>query len=332
MDVQYDILGIGNAIVDVIAHADEAFLSRENIRKGSMTLVDEARAQGLFKVMGPATIMSGGSGANTIVGASSFGVRTAYFGKVRNDDTGRLFSHDIRAMGVHFPTDPAKTGASTARCFVIVTPDGERTMSTYLGACQNLTSADMDEKIIEASAFTYLEGYLWDPPAAKEAFLKASGIAHRAGRRVALTLSDSFCVDRYRSEFLALIKSRAVDIVFANQHELKALYQTADFATAVLALREDDLLGIVTCSAEGSLVVTKGSVEAVPAFVVECVIDTTGAGDLFAAGFLSGLAKKKDHVMCARLGALAASEIIQHLGARPSVSLRDLANENGLVL
>ena len=328
--LQYDVLGLGNAIVDVIARADEDFLAREKLNKGGMTLIDEARALGLYEVMGAATVISGGSAANTIVGVSSFGARAAFIGKVRADDPGHAFSHDIRAMGVHFPTAPAKEGPSTARCLVLVTPDGERTMNTYLGACQNLTPDDVDEALVQASAITYLEGYLWDPPAAKQAFLKAAAVAHAAGRRVALTLSDSFCVDRYRDEFLDLIRKKNVDIVFANQHEIQSLYQTSDFETAISALREENLLGVVTCSEHGSLVVTREETHAVAAFPIGRLVDTTGAGDLFAAGFLAGLSRSADHVTCARLGGLAAAEVIQHYGARPEVSLRDLAADCGM--
>jgi sugar/nucleoside kinase (ribokinase family) len=328
--LQYDVLGLGNAIVDVIARTDDDFLARENLNKGGMMLIDEARALSLYEVMGAGTVISGGSAANTIVGVASFGARAAFIGKVRADDPGHAFAHDIRAMGVHFPTAPAKEGPSTARCLVLVTPDGERTMNTYLGACQNLTPDDVDEALVQASAITYLEGYLWDPPAAKQAFLKASAIAHAAGNRVALTLSDSFCVDRYRDEFLDLIRKKTVDIVFANQHELCSLYQTADFETAVTALREENLLGVVTCSEHGSLVVTREETHAIAAFPIGRLVDTTGAGDLFAAGFLAGLSRSADYVTCARLGGLAAAEIIQHFGARPEVSLRDLAADCGM--
>jgi sugar/nucleoside kinase (ribokinase family) len=214
----------------------------------------------------------------------------------------------------------------------MVTPDGERTMSTYLGACQNLTSDDVDPELIRASGITYLEGYLWDPPAAKQAFVKAADIAHGAGRNVALTLSDSFCVDRYRDEFLALIRNKTLDVVFANQHELKSLYQTADLKTAINALREENFLGVVTCSADGSIVVTREATHAVPAYPIENLVDTTGAGDLFAAGFLAGLSRGSDYVTCARLGALAAAEVIQHVGARPQKRLSDLAAQAGLIV
>ena len=328
----YDVLGLGNAIVDVIARAEDDFLARENLNKGSMMLIDEARALGLYEIMGAGTVISGGSAANTIVGVASFGAKAAFIGKVRADDPGHAFAHDIRAMGVHFPTAPAKDGPSTARCFVLVTPDGERTMNTYLGACQNLTPDDVDEATVQASAITYLEGYLWDPPAAKLAFLKAAEIAHAAGRQVALTLSDSFCVDRYRGEFLDLIRNKTVDIVFANQHELCSLYQTADFATAVTALREENLLGVVTCSEDGSMVLTREETHAIAAFPVKNLVDTTGAGDLVAAGFLAGLTRSADYVTCARLGGMAAAEVIQHYGARPQANLRDLAAQCGLGL
>jgi sugar/nucleoside kinase (ribokinase family) len=281
--------------------------------------------------MGPGTIVSGGSAANTIVGAQALGAKAAFIGKVKTDEVGHAFAHDLRATGVRFTTAPAKDGPSTARCLILVTPDGERTMNTYLGACQNLTEADVDEALIAASKITYLEGYLWDPPAAKKAFVKAADIAHKADRAVALTLSDAFCVDRYRDEFLALMRDRKVDIVFANEHELKALYQTADFDTAAKALREENLLGVVTRSAAGAMVVTRDETISAPAFPIDRLVDTTGAGDLFAAGFLAGLSRDLDHHTCARLGALAAAEVIQHYGARPEKNLLDLACENGLL-
>jgi adenosine kinase len=273
---------------------------------------------------------SGGSAANTIVGVASFGCQAAFVGKVKDDVLGRAFAHDIRAARVAFETPPADDGPSTARCYIMVTPDGERTMNTYLGAARDLTPADIDEGKIASAALTYLEGYLWDPPQAKEAFIKAAAIAHRAGRRVALTLSDAFCVDRYRAEFLGLIRRGTVDIVFANEHELHSLYETADFDTAVKALRKDAKLAVITRSEKGCVVVARNTVEAVQAMPIERVVDVTGAGDLFAAGFLVGLARGKDHRTAARLGALAAAEVIQHIGARPAVSLKALAAENGL--
>ncbi len=328
---RFDIVGIGNAIVDTLAQTDDDVLAREGLNKGGMMLVDEARADKLYSVMGQTTVISGGSGANTIVGAASFGAKTAFIGKVKADAAGQEFTHDIRAVGVHFTTPQAKDGAATARCLVFVTPDGERTMNTFLGACQALGPDDVDAELIRDSGITYLEGYLWDPPAAKQAFLKAADIAHAAGRQVALTLSDSFCVDRYRSEFLQLMRDKKVDIVFANQHELRSLYETADFDSALSALRNEGVLGVVTRSELGSVVVTREATHAVPAYPIEKLVDTTGAGDLFAAGFLAGLAKGKDLDDCARLGALAAAEVIQHVGARPQRNLADFARDNGLL-
>jgi len=329
---RYDVLGIGNAIVDVIARAEDDFLIAHGMHKGGMALIDEARAAAIYAAMGPAVESSGGSAANTIVGVASFGGRAAFIGKVKDDELGRTFAHDIRAAKVAFDTMPAKDGPSTARCYIMVTPDGERTMNTYLGAAQDLRPDDLEEAAIAASEVVYLEGYLWDPPQAKAAFVKAAEIAHKASRRVALTLSDAFCVDRYRGEFLDLLRKRIVDIVFANDHELRSLYETADFAVATLALQKDAKLAVVTRSEKGCVVVTPEEVHAVPAARVEQVADVTGAGDLFAAGFLTGLARGKDHRTAAQLGALAAAEVIQHIGARPAVSLKALAAENGLAV
>ncbi len=327
---RYDVLGIGNAIVDVIARADDDFLLAHGMHKGGMALIDEERAAKIYAAMGPAVESSGGSAANTIVGVASFGARAAFVGKVKEDELGRTFAHDIGAARVAFDTKPAKHGPSTARCYIMVTPDGERTMNTYLGAAQDLRPEDIDEAAVSASEVVYLEGYLWDPPQAKAAFVKAAEIAHKAGRRVALTLSDAFCVDRYRGEFLDLLRTGTVDLVFANEHELRSLYETADFAVATLALQKDAKLAVVTRSEKGCVVVTPEEIHAVPAAPVELVSDVTGAGDLFAAGFLVGLARGKDHRLAAQLGALAAAEVIQHIGARPAVSLQALAAENGL--
>src|SRR5580704_9681143 len=328
---RYDVLGIGNAIVDVIARTDDDFLLRQGMRKGGMALIDEARAQAIYDAMGPAVEMSGGSAANTIVGLASLGARSAFIGKIKDDPLGRAYSHDIRSAGVDFATRPAVAGPSTGRCYVLVTPDGERTMNTYLGAAQDLDPLDIDADAVAASAVTYLEGYLWDPKNAKEAFLKAAKIAHAADRKVALTLSDAFCVDRWRDEFLQLMRSGTVDLIFANEAELHSLYQSSDFDAAIAALRADIGVAVVTRSEKGCLVVSPEGTEAVPAFPVERVIDTTGAGDLFAAGFLSGLARGADDRTCGRLGAMAAAEVIQHIGARPETSLKDLARENGLL-
>ena len=328
--VRYDVLGIGNAIVDVLARADDDFLIAQGMRKGGMSLIDEARAQAVYDAMGAAVEISGGSAANTVVGVAGFGGRTAFIGKLKADGLGQAFSHDIRAAGVTFTTPPASDGPSTGRCYVLVTPDGERTMNTYLGAAQDLHPRDIDDDMVAASAITYLEGYLWDPEHAKEAFLRAAAIAHATGRKVALSLSDAFCVDRWRDEFLQLMRSRTVDLIFANEAELRSLYQTADFDSALMALRADIDAAAVTRSEKGCLVLSPDGIEAVPAFPVERVVDTTGAGDLFAAGFLYGLARGADDRTCGRLGALAAAEIIQHLGARPEASLTQLARENGL--
>jgi sugar/nucleoside kinase (ribokinase family) len=329
---RFDVLGLGNAIVDVISTAEDDFLAAEGLRKGGMTLIDEARAEALYKAMGQATIVSGGSAANTLIGMASLGCTAAFIGKLKADEAGTAFAHDIRAAKVDFSTPFANDGPASGRCLVLVTPDGQRTMNTFLGACQDLSEADVDEDLVKQSAIVYLEGYLWDPPGAKAALTKAAKIARAAGRQVALTLSDSFCVDRYRDEFLGLIRSDFVQIVFANETELHSLYQTADFDTAATQLRTENILGIVTRSEQGSVILTPGEVLAVPAFPVDAVIDTTGAGDLFAAGFLAGLTKNKDLETCARLGALAAAEIIQHIGARPLANLGQLAEQNGLAL
>src|ERR1700726_124909 len=287
-EAKYDVLGIGNALFDVLVRTEEGFLAAHGMTKGGMALIDEARAAAIYRDMGPATEMSGGSAANTIVGVASLGARAAYVGKVRDDQIGRLYMHDIRAAGVTFETKPAADGPATGCSYILVTPDGERTMNTYLGAAQELMPGDIDEAQIAASSVIYLEGYLWDPKSAKEAFVKASTIAHQAGRQVALTLSDSFCVDRYRGEFLDLMKNGTVDLVFANEAELRSLYQTPDFDAALAQLRNDAKLGVVTRSEQGCVVASKEGVTAVPAFPIEKIVDTTGAGDLFAAGFLFG--------------------------------------------
>src|SRR3982075_2981309 len=327
---KYDVLGIGNAIFDVLVRTDEGFLARHGMTKGGMALIDEARALAIYGDMGPAVEMSGGSAANTIVGIASFGARTAFIGKVKDDQIGRLYSHDIKAANVTFATAAAPGGPATGCSYILVTPDGERTMNTYLGAAQELTPGDIDAAEVAPSSIIYLEGYLWDPKSAKEACVKASSIAHGAGRQVALTLSDSFCVDRFRDEFLDLMRKGTVDLVFANEAELHSLYQTSDFDTALGQLRADTKLGVVTRSEKGCVVVSKDGVVAVPASPIQKLVDTTGAGDLFAAGFLFGLVRNAGHENAGRLGALAAAEVIQHIGARPQVSLKDLGKQNGL--
>jgi sugar/nucleoside kinase (ribokinase family) len=327
----YDVLGIGNAIVDILARTDDGFLTKQGMAKGSMSLIDETRAAAIYQAMGPAVEISGGSAANTIVGVADFGARGAFVGKVKSDQLGGVFSHDIRSAKVAFDTKPAVDGPATACSYILVTPDGERTMNTYLGAAQNLHPNDIDTAQIGASSITYLEGYLWDPKDAKDAFVKASSAAHAAQRRVALTLSDAFCVGRYRSEFLDLMRKRIVDLVFANEAELTSLYETNEFDAALAQFRKDVGTGVITRSEKGCVVVSKDGVEAVPAFPVEKVVDTTGAGDLFAAGFLFGLVREFPMKKAAQLGALAAAEVIQHLGARPQTSLKGLAQAKGLL-
>jgi len=326
----YDVLGIGNAIVDILAKTEDGFLAEQGMSKGAMALIDESRAAAIYEAMGPATEISGGSAANTIAGVADFGARAAFVGKVRDDQLGNVFSHDIRATKVAFETRPASAGAATARCYILVTPDGERTMNTYLGAAQDLSPVDIDPAQIAASSIVYLEGYLWDPKNAKDAFLKASKIAHENKRTVALTLSDAFCVGRYRDEFLDLIKTKTVDLVFANEAELLSLYQTNDFNGALTQLRSDANLAVVTRSEKGCVIVSGDKATPVPASPVKQVVDTTGAGDLFAAGFLFGVVRGFSHEDSGRLGALAAAEVIQHIGARPQMSLKALAQASGL--
>ena len=329
-DAKYDVLGVGNAIFDVLVKTDEAFLASHGMTKGSMALIDEARAASIYRDMGPATEMSGGSAANTIVGISSLGARAVFVGKVKDDQIGQMYVHDIRAAGVAFTTKPASDGPATGCSYILVTGDGERTMNTYLGAAQKLSPADIDAAEVAASRIVYLEGYLWDPKEAKDAFVKASKIAHEAGRQVALTLSDAFCVDRYRDEFVELLRRGTVDLIFANEAELHSLYQTSDFDTALKQLRRDAKLGVITRSEKGCVVASKDGVIAVPASPVATIVDTTGAGDLFAAGFLFGHVRGFGFENAGKLGALAAAEVIQHIGARPQVSLKELAQQHGL--
>ncbi|HEY8161848.1 MAG TPA: adenosine kinase [Methylocystis sp.] len=327
-----DVLGIGNAIVDTLSRADDDVLVKAGLIKGSMALVDEKRADELYELMGPTTVISGGSAANTMAGLASLGAKAGFVGKVKDDAAGREFTHDIRKAGVAFETPPAADGAATARCLIFVTPDGQRTMNTFLGACQALQPEDIDEGTAASAKILYMEGYLWDPPGAKQAFLRAAKVSRANGRKVALSLSDSFCVDRYRAEFLSLIRDRVVDILFANESELHALYETGDIDAALAALRaEKGLLGVVTRSEKGCVISNEGQLCAAPAFPVEEVVDTTGAGDLFAAGFLAGYAREMPHERSAALGALAAAEIISHVGARPQKDLLQLARDNGLV-
>jgi sugar/nucleoside kinase (ribokinase family) len=328
--LRFDVLSIGNAIVDVLARVDDRFLERHRLAKGMMRLIDEATAEDLFADMGPAIVISGGSAGNTAAGIASFGGRSAYFGKIKQDQMGELFGHDLRAQGVHFDSARAVDGPATARSFILVTPDGERTMNTYLGACVNLTVADIVPEIVQGAAVTYMEGYLWDRQEAKEAFVKAAAIARKAGRKTAITLSDSFCVDRHRDSFLDLIRNQ-IDIVFANEAEITSLYQTQDFSAALELAAEDCEIAVLTRSEKGCVVVSGDRLHTVPAHPIEKLVDATGAGDLFASGFLYGFTQDKPLDHCARLGGLAAAEVISHIGARPEVNLAEHARKNGLM-
>ncbi|MFN4140644.1 adenosine kinase [Aestuariivirga sp.] len=327
---RFDVLCLGNAIVDVIARVDEDFVTGQGLVKGSMNLIDEARAEALYSAMGQAIEISGGSAGNTAAGVASLGGRAAYFGKVKADQLGAIFRHDMRAQGVAFDTPSAEDGPATARSFILVTPDSERTMNTYLGACVNFTTRDVDRKTVEAAEVTYMEGYLWDRPEAKEAFKLAAQIARAAGRKTSITLSDSFCVERHRDSFLELIRND-IDIVFANEAEITALYETRDFGAAVRAISQDCPIAVVTRSEKGCVVVNGEELRESPAFPVNRVADVTGAGDLFASGFLVGYTRGKPLVEAARLGSLAAAEVISHIGARPEINLREHAQAMGLL-
>jgi sugar/nucleoside kinase (ribokinase family) len=329
-ETKYDVLGIGNAIVDVLAAAEEAFLREHGLNKGSMQLLDADEAERLYAAMGPGVEVSGGSAANTIAGLASLGSRTAFVGKVKVDTLGEIFAHDIRALGVHFTTPMARSGPSTARCLILVTPDAQRTMNTFLGACVTLGPGDVAVEEVRESAVTYLEGYLWDPPAAKEAFRKASQAAHAAGRKVALTLSDAFCVDRYRDEFRALIETD-IDLLFANEAEICSLYESATFDEAIQNLRHQKVLAAITRSEKGSVVLRGDEMHILDAETVEHLVDTTGAGDQYAAGFLFGYTRGFELARCGALGGVAAAEVISHYGARPETSLQDLARARGLL-
>jgi sugar/nucleoside kinase (ribokinase family) len=321
---ELDVVGIGNALVDVLSHADEDEVTRQGLVKGTMHLVDEARARTLYEAMGPGVEMSGGSAANTVVGVASFGGRAHYVGKVRDDQLGEVFGHDLRATGVGYDTPRATSGPPTGRCLILVTPDAQRTMSTFLGASVRLGPADVNPRLIARGKILYLEGYLFDPPEAQEAFRAAAAIAHEAGRKVALTLSDPFCVERHRAAFLDLVEHH-VDILFANELEICALYQVRDFDAALPHVRGHCELAALTRSAKGSVLVNGNRMHVVRAHPVEAVVDTTGAGDLYASGVLYGLAQGLDLPTCGRLGSLAAAEVIAHVGARPMVPLAELA-------
>ncbi len=317
-------VGIGNALVDILSHQDDTFVERLGVPKGGMTLIDEERAEQIYALMGPAIEVSGGSAANTMVGVASFGGSARYLSRIRDDQLGAVFAHDLRAAGVAFDVPPAGHGPSTGCCFVVVTPDAERTMNTYLGASVHFGPADVDEGVVASAGVLYLEGYLFDTPEAQEAFRVAARHANGNGTRVAVTLSDEFCVERHRTAFRSLIEEH-VDLVFANEAEVTSLFEVDDFAAAAERLRHHGSVAALTRGAAGSVVVTEDDLIEVPAEPVSTVVDTTGAGDLYAAGFLHGFSTGRPLDVCARLGSIAAAEVISHLGARPLVPLRELA-------
>jgi sugar/nucleoside kinase (ribokinase family) len=323
-EARFDVVGIGNAIVDVLAHADEKFLAQLGLTKGAMTLIDADRAATLYDNMSPAVECSGGSAANTIACLASLGGQGAFIGKVHDDQLGKIFRHDIRSLGITFETAPSVGGVSTARCLIFVTPDADRTMQTFLGACVELNPVDIDPKIIADAKVIYLEGYLWDPPGAKQAFIEAADLAHDADRLVALSLSDPFCVDRYRDEFRDLVEQH-IDILFANEDEICSLYQVDNFDDALQQVRGHCKIAALTRSEKGSVIISGDDVHVIDAAPVKKLVDTTGAGDAYAAGFLYGLTQGKSLDECGRLGGIASAEVISHFGARPETPLKELA-------
>lgn len=332
-DIRFDVLTIGNAIVDVIAPIDPGFLEREGLSEGIMHLVDAERSAYLYERM-PAEKrqISGGSAANTAAGVASLGGRAAFIGKVAADDLGDVFADDLKYIGVHYGVSRLHDGPATARSMILLSPDGERTMNTYLGACHQLTVADIKEDEIGAAFVTYMEGYLWDPVEAKKAFVQAAHYAHKNERATSFTLSDPFCVNRYRDEFLDLMRSKTIDYVFANVDELKSLYETQDLGAAVQQVARDCELAAITMGADGAMVVYEGEIITVPAYPVSQVVDATGAGDLFASGFLLAIARGQELQMALKAGCLAASEVISHIGARPVRDLQQMASEHGVKL
>ena len=327
---KYDVTGIGNAIVDIIGRCDDAYLAKVGAAKGSMRLVEADDVAKIYSGMGPAVEISGGSAANTLAGVASFGGRAGFIGSIAEDEFGRIFAHDIKSVGVHFPSTPVKGRMPTSRSLILVTPDGERTMNTFLGISTVFDETQLDRQLIRDSAILYLEGYLFDRDDAKRAFKHAVAEAKGAGRKVALSLSDGFCVDRHRAEFLELIRN-GVDIVFANESEITSLYETPSFDTAAAQARKDIKLAVLTRSAKGSHIFSDGSDCVVAADPIEKVVDTTGAGDLYAAGFLYGVANGLPHETSGKLASLAAAEVISHIGARPAVPLNKLARQRGLI-
>lgn len=319
----YHVAGIGNAIVDVLAQTQDSFLGEQNLTKGAMRLIDLEEAERLYGRMGPGVECSGGSAANTVAGLASLGMKAAFIGKVRDDQLGQVFCHDLRAMGVAFDTPALNNGPTTARCLILVTPDAQRTMCTFLGACAQLSPEDVDPEVVTNAQVTYLEGYLYDPPPAKEAFLKAARLAHQAGRKVALSLSDAFVVDRHRQAFLELVEHH-VDILFANETEILSLYQADRFDVALQKARGHCEVAALTRGPKGSVVIAGDEVHVIDAEPKVQVVDTTGAGDLYAAGFLAGYAQSKDLARAARIGGICAAEVIAHFGARPETDLAKL--------
>ncbi|HEU5047620.1 MAG TPA: adenosine kinase [Rickettsiales bacterium] len=327
----YDICGIGNAIVDILAHADEEFIREQNLLKGAMTMIDEERAEELYGLMeGTAKECSGGSAANTMAGIASLGGMPAFIGKVKQDGPGESFRYDMRTIGVHFDTPAQADGKATARCYIFVTPDAQRTMNTYIGACAELTEDDINDALVAHSKITYIEGYLWDTPNAKAAIRKALKVAHDYDRTVAFTLSDIFCVDRHRQDFIELIGSH-INILFANENELKSLYQTDNFDRAAEMVRGKCDIAVLTRSEKGSLIVTKDNTIHIEAGKDLDVVDSTGAGDLYASGFLHGFAQGMDLKACGEIATLCASEIIQQIGARPQRPLNQLIQHKNKV-
>lgn len=328
---RFDVLTIGNAIVDIIAPVEPGFIEREGMSKGIMHLIDTDRAEDLYAKM-PITRqqISGGSAANTAAGVASLGGRAAFVGKVADDPLGDVFEADLNEIGVHYNTSRLKNGALTARSMIFLSEDGERTMNTYLGACHELTERDIRPDEIGGAAITFMEGFLWDPVEAKKAFVLAAHYAHKHERAAALTLSDPFCVDRFRAEFLDLIRSKTIDYVFANVHELKSLYQTDDLGEAVREIAKDAEVAAITMGADGAMAIHNGEVTSVPAYPIDKVVDATGAGDLFASGFLLGLARNQSFESALKTGCLSAHEVISHIGARPQVALDGLVAGHGL--
>ncbi len=323
----FGVVAVGNALVDVLAQVDEAFIAEQHkeygMEKGAMTLIDEDRALQLYSQMPAGVESSGGSAANTMAGFASFGGNGAFIGKVAEDDLGKIFQHDIRSLGLKFDTQPLIVGAKTGRCLVLVTPDAQRTMNTFLGASVELDASDVDEDLIASAQVTYLEGYLFDREKAKQAFITAAEYAHNAGHRVALTLSDPFCVDRHRSDFLRLVENH-VDILFANEEEIKSLFMQSNFDDAKSAVSKHVEIAVMTRSEKGAVIRNGEKEITVPAAPVDKVVDTTGAGDQYAAGFLYGFTEGKDLEQCGKLGALAAAEVISHIGPRPQIEFSSL--------